>query len=273
MLTSLKDGWKAAWSQGFLLVFLFVYRLAWAIALYRCIQSIVVPLLQRFPTEKGSQEQARLFLAEAEFRLTKTDISHSYLLLFLILLLIRAALTPLLNAGIFYSLRHTKLNTGYRFFKGMKSLALPFYLFYLAQLILLLPAVFYVWPDVKAALASYNPDSFINSGLLLKLGGLLAYSYVLRLLFLHLQLGKTAEAPLLGTFARSLLRLPFILAIALIILLLSTLMGGAVMAITLWKASLWTLILYQAYNFVRTYMSLWGLTAQQKIFETGTLNK
>jgi hypothetical protein len=270
MLTSLKDGWKAALRQPFLLGVLFVYRLIWGIALYRFIQSVVDPLLQRYPVGEAGRDQARLFLAEAEFRLTKTDISHPYLWLLLGLLLARAILTPLINAGVFFSLFHTSLNTGYRFFKGMKTLARPFYLYYIVQMALTWAPAYFLWPRVKKAFASYDPSALFRGSLLLELVGLLVYGYLLHLLFLHLQFGRTADQPFSRTFLRSLMRFPLIIAVAALLLLLSGLLSGAVMTLTFWKAGLWTLLLYQAYGFLRTFMALWGITSQHRIFEGRT---
>lgn len=267
MIRSVKEGWRAALQQPFLLYTLFVYRFAWSFAIYRTVESVVLPLLRRYPGKDVSAAQVQLFLAESEFRLTKTDLSHSFLWLLLGLLLARMLLTPLVNAGLFYSLSQTHYNPGYRFFRGIRELGWPFILYYWLQMLLTLLPLYYLWPKMKTVLE----NAYLLPGNLAPMWpwilGWAAYAYLLRLLFVHLQFGRTEKRPLLGTLLQSIGRLFPILAAAVLLLLFAALLSGAVMASTLIWAGFWTLLLYQAFGFVRTFFSLWSLTAQHSIYE------
>lgn len=265
MFGILKKGWSAAWNQPFLLAVLFLYRFAWAFVLFRIAKSHVVPLLARYPNPGGPPDGSQLYLMEAQFRLGKTDLAADYLWVLLVLAGIRMLLTPLFNAGIFYSLVHTRLNTGYRFFKGMKALGPVFALYYSAQMALTLLPLLWIAPhfrslnDLSDLLA--EPAKALLYGLLYA-----AYGYLIRLLFLHLQFGRAEEQPFLRTLLRALASALPVLGTALLLLLLSGVLSTGVFAATLWDAGIWTFLLYQAYTFVRTFLSLWGITAQHQVF-------
>jgi hypothetical protein len=266
MIGYMREGWKEALRQPFLLVILFLYRMAWGLVLYHFVQSIVTPLLHRYPMSGVDQSQTELFLAESQFLLMKTDISRHYFWLLAGLLGIRMLLTPLLNAGIWYSLSRTDLNSGYRFFKGMKELAKSFTLLYAAQLIVTFGPI--------AALVS-GMDIFrierVLSGSLRQEAWLLAvclvYGFLVRLLFLHLQFGRTATRPLLQTAGLFLRRFLPAAGTAVMVLAATLLVSAAVLAATMIWAGFWALLLYQAYGLLRTVFSLWSVTAQRRLFE------
>jgi len=265
MFRILKKSWSDACNQPFLLVVLFLYRFTWAFALFRIVKSHVVPLLSRYPDPGGPAGQTQLYLLEAQFRLGKTDLAAGYLSGLLLLLGIRMLLTPLLNAGVFYSLVHTRMGTGYRFFKGIQAIGPVFFLYYAAQMILtLLPLVWILPPvhslnDLNGILA--DPGKYLFYGL-----AYAAYGYFIHLLFLHLQFGRTEKEPLVRTLLHLLASLLPVAGTALLLLVLSGLLSTGVLAATLWDAGIWTFLLYQAYTFVRTFLSVWSITAQHRIF-------
>lgn len=265
MFRLLKKAWSDAWSQPFLLVALFLYRFAWAFALFRIVKSHVLPVLARYPDAGGPAGQSQLFVLETQFRLGKTDLAEGYLYGLLLLLAIRMLLTPLLNAGVFYSLVHTRLNTGYRFFKGIKSLGPAFFLYYAAQMALTLVPLIWLLPKVHT-LGELNAVLSDPKAYLLYALAYAVYGYAVHLLFLHLQFGKTDNRPLPETLLRAFASLLPAAGAALLLLLLSGLLSAGVLTVTLWDAGLWTFLLYQAFSFVRTFLSLWGLTAQHGVF-------
>ncbi|MBC8081014.1 MAG: hypothetical protein H7X86_11760 [Gorillibacterium sp.] len=267
MLKHIKQGLTAAWHQPFLLVTLFIYRFAWGFAIYRLIVSQVIPLLHRYPGEGGPVDQSQLFLIESEIRLTKTNVLEEYLWLLLILLVIRMLITPLLNAGVFYSLANTHLNSGYRFFKGMKSLGGAFYLFYAVRTLLTLLPLYFLAPQLKRLFGDLPTTIDHRNLLLLYVAIFLVYSYLLYLLFLHIQFGRTFGSGLLPTLLRSIKGMLPIIGVAVLLLALSGLASGIMLTTVLLDAGLWTFILYQAYGFVGTLFALWGITSQHEVFE------
>lgn len=266
MMRYIKEGWSAALQQRFALLTLMTYRFAWAFVLYALIRSVVLPLLHRYPGSINAA-QSHLFAAEGEFRLFKTDIGDSYVWLLGGLLLTRMLLTPLLNAGLYYSLSNTHLNAGYRFVQGVRELGKPFFAYYVLQTILSLAPLAYVLPKATVLLRTGASFSAIAASLLPYAAALLAWGYAVRLLFMYIQFGRTDRQPLLrtlGACCRSFFR---VLGVSLLLLALSLLLSAATMSATYLWAGLWTMIAYQAYRFVHTFFGMWEITAQHRLFQ------
>jgi hypothetical protein len=272
MYNNIKGGWKAAWKQPFLVLVLFAYRLGWGIALYGIVQSIVVPLLHRYPGVQAAGGQTELFLAEGQFQLLKTDFIDSYLWLFLGLLLTRMIITPMLNAGIYYSLRQTHLNSGYRFFKGIRELGGVFLLYYLLQMVLTLAPLYFLLPKWGQILLSgyYTSTVFL---LIPFIAGYLVYGYILHLGFMYLQFGKAWSRPWSETMRIALRRMVSIVGISILFMLGSALLATIATSVLWIWASLWTLILYQAFRLILTFFHLWVITTQQQLYSTKTTLK
>lgn len=267
MIRYVKEGWSDAWKQPFLLLALFIYRFAWGIALYRIVQSVALPLLHRYPGKAVSAAQVQLFLAEGQFRLLKTDLSHATVWLLLWILLAKMILTPLLNAGLYFSIANPQYNAGYRFFRGIFELGKPFSLYYLARMALTLAPLYWLLP--KAANAYRHAASY--EALLRELtpyaAGLLVYGYLLHLTFMYVQFGRAWSAPLartLGTAARSAFPLA---GIALLLLAMGLLLSAAATTASMIWAGFWALVLYQAFRLVETMLSLWSITSQHRLFQ------
>jgi hypothetical protein len=269
MYNYIKDGWRAAWKQPFLVLVLFAYRLGWGIVLYGIVQSIVVPLLHRYPDIQASGGQVELFLAEGQFQLLKTDFIDSYLWLFLGLLLTRMIITPMLNAGIYYSLRQTHMNSGYRFFKGIRVLGGVFLLYYLIQMVLTLAPLYFVLPKWGAIVlgGDYASTVFV---LIPMVTGYLVYGYLLHLTFMYLQFGKAWSRPWNESLRVAFKCILSIIGISIMFMLGSALIATIATSVLWIWASLWTLILYQAYRLVHTFFHLWVITTQQQLYSTKT---
>ncbi|MBO9609412.1 MAG: hypothetical protein J7639_25890 [Paenibacillaceae bacterium] len=267
MLRYMKEGWSAALRQKFLLLAMAVYRFGWALALYELASSIVEPLLQRYPGAAVSSAQSHLFAAESEFRLVKTDLSHDYVWLLGILLAIRMIVTPLLNAGIYYSLANTHLNAGYRFMKGIRELGGSFTLYYLLQTALACAPLAYLAPKATALLAHASSFEALLRELLPYAAGCLAWGFAVKLLFTLLQFARTEQLSLGRSLAVTLRCYAPIIALTLLLLAVSLGVAAAAMTATFVWAGFWTLLAYQAYRLLQTLLRLWELAAQHKLFQ------
>lgn len=270
MFTYLKDGFRASLRQPFSVLVLFLYRFCWGIALYKLSQSVVLPLLHRYPDQAGFETQTRLFLAEGQFVLFKTDISHPYLWLLAGLLVFRMVLTPVLNAGLFFSLTHTHLNAGYRFVRGVAELGRAYALYYAVRVALTLAPLWWVLPKLRDAFlgASSYPD--LAKEVLPYAAVMLGYGFLLHLLFLYIQFGRIRSEPLASSIGTALRSLPLILGIAALLLLVSALVSLAVLGGTMLWAGFWALVIYQAYRFVQTLFSVWAIAAQHRLYSAKT---
>jgi hypothetical protein len=266
LLEYIKEGFRGAVRQSFLLSVLFVYQLVWGIVLYKLISSVVLPLLHRYPGDSLDQGGVHLFLAESQFRLLKTDVTHPYLWLLLAILLMRMAFTPLLNAGVYFSLHHTEYNAGYRFARGIKELAAPFLLYYIVQMLLTAAPLYWIAPKVKQLFL--HSVSYENMMLQLApyLIGYWVYVYLIELIFTYVMIGKTTDnrpaksAPFLVRYC-----LP-VATMTLAMLLLTGLLSLVVAAASLIWAGFLALVLYQAYRFCKVFCDLWLLSSQYRIW-------
>lgn len=272
MFTYIKDGFRACLRQPFAVLVLFLYRFCWGVALYKLSQSVILPLLHRYPDQSGFEAQTRIFLAEGQFVLFKTDISHSYLWLLAGLLAFRMVLTPALNAGLFFSLSHTHLNAGYRFVRGVAELGRSFTVYYAAQVILTLAPLWWVLPKLRSSILQALSYTDLAKEVLPYAAVMLAYGFLLHLLFLFIQFGRIRSESLASSLGTAIRSLPLILGIAAMLLLVSALVSLAVLGGTMFWAGFWALAAYQGYRFIQTMFSVWGIAAQHRLYMTKTDN-
>lgn len=273
MFTYIKKGFRATLQQPFPLLVLFLYRFGWGIALYKLSQSVILPLLHRYPEKTGFDEQTRLFLAEGQFILLKTNISHSYFWLLAVLLAVRMIVTPLLNAGLFFSLSNTHYNAGYRFVRGIKELGASYALLYAAQIALTVLPLWRVLPRIKSAFLTAGTYQDLAQTTLPYISFMLLYGFLLHLLFLYLQFGKVKSDSMGRSLKTSLLSLPLALGIAVFLLLAAALCSLAVLGSSILWAGFWTLVIYQAYRFVQTLFSVWGIASQHELYAVKSYGK
>ncbi|MFC5450445.1 hypothetical protein [Paenibacillus aestuarii] len=266
MKTYMKTGFWAAIQQPFAVIALFLYQMGWGVMLYKLVQSVLVPLMHRFPGAHQPKQTLQLFLAESQFQLLKTDLIHSYLWWLAALLGVRMLLTPMLNAGVYYSLTHLHQNAGYRFFKGIKELTLPFMLTYILRMALSLAPLFWLLPKAQTILT--HTASFEQAGLKLLpwLAGLLCYGFLINLLFMYIQFAIAARHGVISTlitFVRH--SLPIIVLAFLILLSTGLLAGVTVTAAYIW-AGLVALIISQVYPLFNMFLQMWAITAQYQLW-------
>lgn len=121
MKQHLLQGWKLSTRHFSIVILLFLYQLLWGFFLYRCVNSIVMPLLKRYPDTMPSDSAVKLFLMEAQFRLVKTDLIEPYLWMLGALFLSRMLMTPFIHAGLLYSIHHTRDERGTHFLRGIRQ--------------------------------------------------------------------------------------------------------------------------------------------------------
>jgi hypothetical protein len=266
MMTWIRKGLRSAFRQPFAVVCLFVYELLWGFYLYRYVQSFVSPLLHRYPGSALPASASQLFFAESQFRLTKTDLLEPYLWTLAGLLAVRMAVTPLLNAAVYYSLQRPDLNAGYRFFRGMKELGGPYFLLY--AILVVFSAAPLPWLIGKAG-ALYEKH-YLTSKMVVSLlpyaGAYLAYLFLLHLLFMYMQFGRAAGVRLIPTLLCWLGNGHRIVGIALAVGLVALLLGAAAAGASYVWAGLTALLVHQLYPLVRMVLKVWGIAAQHALW-------
>lgn len=266
MWKMIKNGWTLAWNQPFTVCTLFMYNLLWGLALYDMIHSIIFPLLRRYPGKELSREAVQLFWVEGNFQIMKTDLLHSYIGWGLGLLLARMLLTPLLNAGVYYSLKHTELNAGYRFVQGIRKLALPFFGYYLAQMALQLGPLYWLIPKATQLYGKQATLYGAAQAILPLLGAYLVYMFLLQTLFMYLQFGKVSGKSSLYSVTLLLRNALPVLLLAIIVMLIGLFITAAVMTSTMIWAGFLALLGFQAYRFIHMFCKMWEITTQYALW-------
>ncbi|MBP1153425.1 MULTISPECIES: hypothetical protein [unclassified Paenibacillus] len=262
----IKTGWTMAWQQPFAVFALFVYNLIWGIALYKLIQSVVLPLLHRYPGNDLPVTASQLFWVEGHFQIMKTDLLEPYLWWGLLLLILRMLLHPMLNAGVYYSLRHRELNAGYRFVEGVRTLALPFLGLYVIQLVLTLLPLYWLIPYTMEQYGQQASYVSLGKALAPALAAYIIYWFVLQLLFLFLQIGKTEGKSVVYTLLFVIRHLPVIMLAALAVTGITLAVSAAVMASAFFWAGFLALIGLQAYRLAQMFFKIWAIGTQYALW-------
>lgn len=266
-LSHIKKGWPTVFQQRFILCILFIYQFAWGFWLYRFAQSVVLPIMHRYPGNTLSSEDIHLFLVETQFRLTKTELVRPYLWTLAVMLLIRLFMTPLMNAGIYYSLFHPTLNSGYRFVQGVRRLGLPFLLIYIVKMVLVLLPLWWLVPHLGSDALHHIWNMTLLRMEIVPLGIYLSYLFSCNLLFMYIQFAAAGSGDRIRSFLRSARLILPIISVFLLMLLLSLLIAGLTFAASMVWAGLIAVIGHQFFYVVRVILKLWNVSAQYHIWK------
>ncbi|AJY74987.1 hypothetical protein [Paenibacillus beijingensis] len=260
----MKQGWRLTVKHMHILIVLFLYQLLWGFFLYRYVDSVVTPLLERYPGTLPSESASGLFWAEAQFRLLKTSLVQPYAWTLLGMLALRMIVTPLLNAGLFYSLHHVSAggDGGSRFMQGIRRCwkrVLPLY--WCETLLTLAPAWWLLPRGLDALLSSPSMLELAQTALPWGAGWLL-WGVLLHLLFLALQFGAASGQSLTDSLLRAPRLLLPLAALSLVLWLIAAASGLAVSGASLLWAGLLAIMIQQLYHFGRTLLGIWSVASQ-----------
>lgn len=274
MKTHIAQGWRLAFKHVHLVLLLFLYQFGWGFFLYRVIDDTVSPILRRLPDSGSSEAVMQHFVTEAQIQLFKTDLIQPYLWMLAGLLLARMLLTPLFNAGLFYSFHEQTRSDGSgksRFVEGIKRTWRPIMLLYAAQAVLtVLPGVWLVPRGLDALIRSASYEELA----LTLLPGILAWAAwgaLLHLLFLAMQFGAVSGEGIFASLWRSMrLFLPYV-GVSLLMWGIGASIGLVLSSISLVWAGLIALILHQSYYLIKTWMKVWTIAAQYECLQAKQL--
>jgi hypothetical protein len=273
MLKFIKKGLITAWKQPFVVVTLFIYQLLWSVILYKTISSIIVPILHRYPNDEQGLMAKRLFFAEGQFQLFKTDLPYTYIWLGIGLLAARMIMHPILNAGVYYSLANNHLNSGYRFIAGIKQLTPSYLLYYVIQTALTLLPMVWLWPKIIKIVPHANNLTQLVTYLLPWLIGYLVYIYLLHLCFMYIQFGKVHQVRAFSSLFRLVRSSPMIISLAIVLFLITGLFTAAVYTASYIWAGFLALILYQLFPLFNMFFRVWSIASQYELWNTRNIAK
>lgn len=255
----MKEGWKALRQHSFSITLLFIYRLVWGVVLFRFVESVVIPLLHRYP-DGLSADAVRLFWAESQFQLMKTHIVEPYIWVIGGLLLVRMIVTPILNSGLYYSIQDEARKKRKSFLIGMRRMGKAFIVYYWCQMLLTFAPLYWLIPKVISLLGAKNTYASLLLALSPWILAFAAYGALINLLFIYLQIGKVSKRATLYSLLLVLRYLLPIIGLSLLLFLITGLIAITAISISMIWAGLFAIILHQAYQLVKTIFKVWVLT-------------
>lgn len=250
----------------YVLVLLFLYRLLWGFFLYRFIDSVVTPVLFRFPDQHPNSDAVHVFLIEAQFRLLKTDLINEVLWVLGGLLLVRMLLNPLLNAGVYYSFHHASDAEGTRVLSGIRQAWRPVtVLYWLENLLVLLPAG-WLLPLAKDRFFSEASLRDWLLGLLPYAASWAVWGFLLHLLFQFMQFGAVSRQGIWKGLVLAVRRSLPLLSISLTLLGIGIAVSAAASTVSLLWSGFFAIALHQAFHFIRSLLTLWTAASQYQVW-------
>ncbi|WP_281883773.1 hypothetical protein [Paenibacillus sp. YYML68] len=266
MWNRLKSGMSLAWNQPFAVFALFVYQLIWSIVIYKLIQSVVLPLLHRYPSEL-SGTAVKLFWIEGQFQLMKTDVLEPLAGWAIALLALRLVLHPVLNAAVYYSMHRGDLNAGYRFVAGIRKLTLPYFFYYIVQLTATLLPLVWLLPLAAREFDTHSSYTSLGVALLPYVAGYMLYALLIKLMTMYLQIGKASDRSVLYSIVFCIRYLPVIAITALAVLTLALLVTATAMTSAFIWAGFIALLGIQAFRLAQAFFEVWAIGVQYALWQ------
>ncbi|RIX51246.1 hypothetical protein D3P08_17410 [Paenibacillus nanensis] len=271
MKHNMRLGWQLAFKHMNMVIVLFLYQLLWGFLVYRAIDDTIAPLLRRFPASAPVDQAVQLFFAEAQFQLFKTDLIQPYLWLFGGLLLARMLITPLFNAGLFYSIHHQTSTgeSGTRIIEGIRKTWKPVMLLYWISCALMIAPAWWIVPQWIDALRHNGVTTSLLMELLPGAAIWIAWIALIHLLFLSMQFGAVSGDGIFPSLLQSLRKFLTYAAISLLMWGIAALLGLVFSSISMVWAGLFALIAHQGYPLIKTLLRIWIIAAQYSHLKAG----
>ncbi|WP_276357868.1 hypothetical protein [Cohnella caldifontis] len=263
----LGKGWDMTVRHKYVGLLLFLYRLLWGFFLFRLVDSVVTPILARYPDLHPNANAIPIFLIEAEFRLLRTDLMDSLLWLLAGLLILRMIISPVIDAGLFYSFHHAgEGGGGTRMLAGIRSSWKPVVLLYAAEnALILLPALRLIPMAKERFLASGSAGDWLQD-LLPYAAGWLVWGFAVHLAFRCMQFGAVSRLGVLRGMSRALGRAVPLLAVSLAMAGIGFAASAAVSAFTVVWSGFAAVVIHQSFHFVRSLLALWTAASQFSVW-------
>lgn len=268
MKIHLKKGWRRTVQHYRIIAFLFVYQFAWGFLLYRAADGVLVPLLKRYPDPLAAQGAVQLFFVEAQFRIMKTDLLVPYGWALAGLFAARLVLTPVINAGLFHSLKHATPERGTTFFAGIRAVWKRIAAIYAAELVLIFTPLAWLVPHARRALSESAGWAELGWAVLPAAALWLIWCLLIRLISLGMQFGAASGDGLLPALSVTVRSLPPVMAATLSVWAIGAAAGLVSSAVSMVWAGLLALILHQAQHFFRTWFKVWTHASQLEAWQS-----
>ena len=266
MMQHLKEGMRLTNREPFALFTIFLFHFLWGVLFYRFIQSHVVEVMGRFPPSELGGERANLFVYESILLLQKSDIAAPFLWILLAYVATRLLLTPILHAGMFFSLHERSGPRGTVFIQGFRRYGGSFVWLFLFRLALTAIPFYWAIPVLRHSFAV--ADSYADLALHLApwVIGIAIYGSLLKLLFTYILFGLMSDERLFRNLGIAFRHILPICGLALSVYGITLLLSLLVYSISLYWAGFLAILLYLAYPLLQTWLKIWGVAVQYRFW-------
>lgn len=263
-MRALKEGFRRAGREPFAVGTLFVFHFAWSVMVYRYIESHVREVMSRFPPPEFGGDRAGLVMYDLFLALQDRSFALPVLGMFAAYALVRLVLVPVLDAGLFHSLRDGFTPRGTAFLRGIRRLSIPFLWLYALRLLLAAAPLYWAAPAmIRSWLEAASPLQ-LAAGLVPWLLLLAAWGAWLKLLFLYVLFALTDDARLSAALGFVIRRMVPAAGIGLAVFAATLAAGLALFAASLHWAGFLSVVLYLAWPLLRIWLRVWGIAAQYR---------
>lgn len=260
-------GWTWCKSHIYIWVMHFLYQLLWGFFLYRFLESLIVPLLHRYPNPAPTELSTQLFMMESQFLLTKTNYVTPYLWAIVGFIAVRMMFTPLIQAGTYYAMAHHRNDSGLTFFRGIAASWKKMSLIYILETLVLLAPAYWIIPYLATKLSSSLGWQALLTGVLPVVIGWVIGGWIVHHLFLFWQFGVSSDTSFIQSLKLGCIRALPVLGISLIFMGVSLLSSILVTAAAMFWTGMTALILQQAFPALRALLKLWSLSSRYHAWE------
>jgi hypothetical protein len=128
MLKTFYSGWMALNRIKSVIALIFVWHVLWGALFYTLSKEIIAWIMFRLPNASFTPLMNSLFSFEAEFLIMNTSVVISSLSVIFTLLAIRYLFSPIIQAGLYYTLKELGDRPLHLFFQGIRKWCVTFYI-------------------------------------------------------------------------------------------------------------------------------------------------
>jgi hypothetical protein len=206
MFKPVHSGFFLMTRQKSVLLIIFLWQALWSWIYFTVIKEVVQNVMLRFPNDTFSPVSRSLFSFEGEFLLLKTSFAVPTLSVILTLLSIRYLFSPIIQAGLYYSLKENRERPLYQFLKGIRKWGLTFYLTNGVKWLLIALPLFWLVDYWSLSLESaYRLEQFLSS-IISSLLWYFGYVFVVYMWVMWVQIRAVhdTETPIVQSFFKGL---------------------------------------------------------------------
>lgn len=274
MLKLLYTGLMALSRFKGVILLIFIWQALWSWIYFKMGTDLVSLIMRHYPNDSFTPMSRHLFNFQSEFLFMKTSMAVPSLSILITLLAIRYVVSPVIQSGLYYTLREENGRSLHLFFKGIRQWCFKFYLTNgIKWLLMAFPLLWLINDWISNWQDAYRVEMFIQESSP-SLIGYLIYVFLISMWIMWVQIVMVQHPniPFLGTFLRGLWfmvrNLLPILLLFLFLLCILLFISAAFEGIAYLLAG-WSLLAVQMLGtFWRTFGKIWYVSTWNQYYKS-----